>query len=85
MKITVLNGITVKFKQTALKNLEFNSRLAMLITFALKDIGKDNITDEQLSKIKQLLINEPKSVVEKDLILMPVWIRKIVTSAYGQE
>ena len=84
-QITVLNGITVKFKQTALKNLEFNSRLAMLITFALKDIGKDNITDEQLSKIKQLLINEPKSVVEKDLLLMPVWIRKIVTSAYGQE
>lgn len=84
-QITVLSGITVKFKQTALKNLAFNSRLAMLITFALKDIGKDNVTDEQLSKIKQLLTNEPKSVVEKDLTLMPVWIRKIVTSAYGQE
>lgn len=84
-QITVLNGIVVKFKQTALKNLEFNSRLAMLITFALKDIGKDNVTDEQLSTIKQLLINESKSAVEKDLILMPIWIRKIVTLAYGQE
>lgn len=84
-QITVLNGVTVKLKQTALKNLEFNSRLAMLITFALKDIGKDNVTDEQLSRIRQLLAKEPQSVVEKDLVLMPVWIRKIVTSAYEQD
>lgn len=84
-QITVLNGIIVKLKQTALKNLEFNSRLAMLITFALKDIGKDNVTDEQLTRINQLLANEPHSVVEKDLVLMPVWIRKIVTAAYGKE
>lgn len=84
-QIIVLNGVTVKLKQTALKNLEFNSRLAMLITFALKDIGKDNVTDEQLSRINHLLINEPQSVVEKDLILMPLWIRKIVAAAYGQK
>jgi len=84
-QITVLNDIKVKFKQTALKNLEFSSSLAMLITFALKDIGKDNVTDDQLAKIKQLLLNEPQSVVDKDLVLMPVWIRKIVASAYGQE
>ena len=28
--------------------------------------------------------NEPQSIVEKDLILMPVWIRKIVTAAYAR-
>ena len=84
-QITVLNNITVKLKQTALKNLEFNSQLAMLITFALKDIGKDNVTEEQLTRISQLLHNEQQSVVEKDLTLMPVWIRKIVKAAYGQE
>ena len=79
-QITVLNNITVKLKQTA-----FNSQLAMLITFALKDIGKDNVTEEQLTRISQLLHNEQQCVVEKDLTLMPVWIRKIVKAAYGQE
>ena len=84
-QITVFGRINVRFKQTALKNLAFHSRLAMLITFALKDIGKDNLTQRQLSRIKELLLNEPKMVVEKDLALMPVWIRKIVTSAYEQK
>ena len=28
--------------------------------------------------------NEPQSIVEKDLLLMPVWIRKIVTAAYAR-
>lgn len=84
-KITVFDSITVRLKQTALKNLAFHNRLAMLITFALKDIGKDGVTDKQIFRIRQLLINEPKEKVEKDLPLMPVWIRKIVTAAYEKE
>ena len=84
-QITVFDRITVRLKQTALKNLSFHNRLAMLITFALKDIGKDNVTMEHKSRIKQLLANEPQELVEKDLLLMPVWIRMIVIESYGEK
>lgn len=84
-RITVLNGITVRLKQTALKNLAFHSKFAMLLTFALKSIGKDNVTKEHLARVYQLLGKEPRDAVERDLLLMPVWIRNIITSAYGQD
>lgn len=83
--LTILNGVTVKFKQTALKNLSFNSRLAMLITFALKEIGQANITLEQITRIHSLLKNEKKEIIIKDFALMPVWIRQIILKAYNNE
>lgn len=84
-KLSVLNGIPVKLKQTALKNLSFNSRLAMLITFALKDIGQGNVTDEQIIRIHNLLANETKESIIQDLALMPVWIRQIILKTYEQD
>lgn len=84
-KLSVLNGIPVKLKQTALKNLSFNSRLAMLITFALKDIGQGNVTDEQIIRIHKLLANETKESIIQDLALMPVWIRQIILKTYEQD
>jgi hypothetical protein len=81
-QLTVLNGIPVKLKQTALKNLAFHSRLAMLITFALKDLGKENVTEEQLVRISQLLQNEDKENIVKDFVLMPIWIRQLILKAY---
>ncbi len=54
----------------------------MLITFALKSLGKMNIEQTVIKRIRELLKNEPKSEVMKDLSLMPEWIRNIVTEAY---
>lgn len=84
-KLTVLGNITVKFKQTSAKNISFQNRLAMLITFALKDYGQENVTDEHIKRICELLKNEPQEKTMKDLALMPVWIRNIIMKAYEQE
>ena len=69
-------------KNTAPRNLAFTNRLAMLINSALKSIKNDNVTSEQIAQIAHLLRNEKKDDVLADLKLMPVWIRKIITSAY---
>ncbi|MBQ8243365.1 MAG: hypothetical protein IJZ40_07875, partial [Bacteroidaceae bacterium] len=64
-------------------NLAFQSRLAMLITFALKSLKKkENVEDWQIKRISELLKNEPKELVMADLKLMPVWIRDIIKQAY---
>lgn len=51
----------------------------MLLTFALKEIGEGNVTEEQKHHIANLLKNEDKSVIEKDYSLMPNWIQLLIS------
>ena len=83
--LTVLGNIQVKFKQTSPKNISFQNKLAMLITYALRDYGQDNVSADQIEHIHTLLRQEPQEKVLKDLALMPVWIRNIVMQAYEQK
>ena len=80
--VEISNGRGITFKNTAPKNLAFKSRLAMLITFALKSLKKENIEDWQIRRIGELLQNEPKESVMADFKLMPVWIRNIIRQVY---
>ena len=47
-KVKLENGGLIEFKHTVAKNLAFTNRLAMLITFALKDYGQDGVTDKHI-------------------------------------
>jgi hypothetical protein len=76
--IKLEDGQELRFVHTALKNLQFYSRNAMLVTFALKEIGKENITDEQKEHVLQFLANEKKTHLKHDLALMPEWIQMII-------
>ncbi|MDD4403491.1 MAG: DUF6088 family protein [Parabacteroides sp.] len=75
-------GKSIQFKFTSPSNLAFTNKLAMLATFALKELGKDNITDEQLSILKNVMRKETKENVTADASLMPAWIRIIIRSIY---
>lgn len=81
-KIKVGNGRGILFKKTAPKNLAFQSELAMLITFALKELKQENVAPEHLEKLKSILQNEPKERIMVDAILMPAWIRSIIMKLY---
>ncbi len=81
-KINLGNGRYIHFKYTTPKNLSFTNPLAMLVTFALKEIGKDNVTDDIAKQIKNVLQKEQKEKVLADEALMPVWIRAFIKQAY---
>lgn len=81
-KITLKSGQGIKFVKTSPKNLAFKNRLAMLLTFALKEIGEENVTAEQKQHIAGLLKNEDKADIEKDYSLMPNWIRLLISRLY---
>jgi hypothetical protein len=49
-----------------------------LVVASLKDTGKENVTEEVLSKIKKTLILEPKEIVLADARIAPQWITNIV-------
>lgn len=84
-KLNLSNGTSIQFKYTAPKNLAFKSQLAMLITFAFKTIGKENITQDILAHTKGLLAKDDKSVIEQDYNLMPAWVSSIIKSVYEKE
>lgn len=81
-KVSLGTGRSIQFKYTTPRNLAFTNPLAMLVTFALKEVGKDNVTDDIVKRIKSVLQKERKENIQADEALMPAWIRNITRKAY---
>lgn len=81
-KIELSSGRGIQFVKTAPKNLAFKNKLAMLLTFALREIGESNVTEEQKQHITKLLNNEDKELIQKDFSLMPNWIQLLISKLY---
>lgn len=81
-KVSLGNGRSIQFKYTTPRNLAFTNPLAMLVTFALKEVGKNNVTDDIAKRIKSVLRKERKENILADEALMPAWIRNITRKAY---
>lgn len=45
---------------------------------ALRTIGKDNVSEDELQKIRALLKKEKPTRLEHDIRLAPAWIREIM-------
>lgn len=71
---------TITFKKASSKNLSFVGEISKLAIQALRTIGKDNATDEEIKQIKKILKNENPKHLQHDLLLAPVWIRKLITA-----
>ena len=80
-KVEIRNGRNIVFKHAAPKTFAFESSFAQLVYIALKEIGKDKLTKEQLMTLKQLINQQPR-ISEMDLKLMPVWVKKQITELY---
>jgi len=78
--IKIGQNATIKFQKTTAKNLAFKGKITQLVCSALKEIGKDKATDEQLRKIEQALTLENDKIIEHDAELTPEWISKIILS-----
>lgn len=79
-KITIGNR-TIQFKKTTPKNLALKGEVSKLVVQALKDIGKDKATSQELEKIQSLLLKEDKQDLKHDIGLAPQWIAEIMAKA----
>jgi predicted transcriptional regulator of viral defense system len=70
---------TITFKKASSKNLAFVGQISTLAIQALRTIGKDQATSEEIKQIKKILKNENPKHLQHDLQLAPVWIRKLIT------
>lgn len=69
---------TITFKKASSKNLSFVGAISTLAIQALRTIGKDRATEEEIKRIKKILKNENPKHLQHDLRLAPVWIRKLI-------
>jgi hypothetical protein len=76
---------SILFKKTIPKYLSFKGRITTLIVFALKEIGKDNVTDTHLQKIKEALTHEFHDNIMHDVTLAPEWIADIILKLISDE
>lgn len=72
---------TIQFKKTTPKNLALKGEISKLVVQALKDMGKNKATPQELEKIQNLLLKEDKQNLKHDIAIAPQWIAEIMAKA----
>lgn len=78
-KITLEDSRTLVFKKVAAKNFAYTSTVMQMIVFALREIGKEALTEEMISRIQRILSTVPADDFLADVRLAPEWVQKILT------
>jgi len=69
------------FKKTTPRNLAAIGKISSVVIQALKDIGKDNVTEAEIKVVLKHLKKEDPYRLEHDIRLAPEWIRIIMRKA----
>ncbi len=69
---------TITFKKATPKNVAAVGEISGLAIQALRTIGKDNVTVEEIEKTQRLLKKEKATRLQHDIRLAPAWIREIM-------
>lgn len=76
---------TIKFKKTSPKNLSVLGEISSLVIQALKEIGKENVTANEIHIVLKHLKKEKTKHLEHDINLAPEWIRVIMRKALNDK
>lgn len=71
----------IRFKKTSPKNLSAIGKISGLVIQALREIGKENVTENEIRIVLEQLKNENPFRLEHDIRLAPEWIRIIMRKA----
>lgn len=71
----------IELKRSVPKNFVFKTTLGALLMQALKSLGEKNISKQEIVQISKLIDNEKRMEHFKlDILLMPIWMRKLITN-----
>lgn len=76
---------TLKFKKTAPRNLAVKGEISGLVIHAMKALGKEGLSAEVRSRLRQLLKQEDPQTVKSDADLAPAWIRAFMLNALQKQ
>ena len=81
--IKISSGQAITFKHSAPRYFTIRSKLAILLTTALKDWKIENLSPNQIESIKLLLNSNPR-LQASDLKLMTAEVRELISSLYDE-
>jgi len=73
-----VGNYTISFIRTSPKNVAAIGKISRLAIQALKNIGKENVSQKEIEQIQNALMKEKISYLEHDLRIAPVWIKEII-------
>ncbi len=80
-RVKVGGGHGILFKHSSSgKNFDYRSELMMLIVSAMREIGRNKLTEEERSRILDLASKVPETEFNHDIQLAPAWVRTILMS-----
>jgi hypothetical protein len=75
-----LGSQNIIFKRGVPRNFAYQTTLIAYLVQALRALGKDNVGESELAQIRRLIRMEPEQEkLKQDLLLIPVWMRKILS------
>lgn len=81
----VVKGQSVFFKRAVPRNFAFKNKLMAILAQALKSIGQRQVGKNELAVIRGLFAKNPDIPhLDHDLLLLPEWMRKIISTALIQ-
>lgn len=72
-----IGATTIQLRRTTPKNMAMAGRLSGLLVQALRELGKENVTAEQLEHLKRILPMNKRQELLKDIRLAPEWMHSI--------
>lgn len=75
---TLNDGAKIEFKKSALKNIGFKYKESSLLVQALKTLGKENINDKVIEKIRTQIDDSMYEKILKDTKSSTVWIYETI-------
>ncbi|MDD3200476.1 MAG: DUF6088 family protein [Bacteroidales bacterium] len=80
-RISIGKGKGILFKHTSeMRSFAFKSEMMMMLVAALREIGQENVTAEQIAILKKHLQTISHEDYYHDIQLAPVWVRKTLAS-----
>ena len=78
-KVNLSNGRRIEFRHTSeMRIFAFSSRKMMLLSNAIRALGKENIKEGEREVIKWQLDSVPAAEFLGDILLCPEWVREIL-------
>lgn len=70
---------TIELRRTSPKNMATAGKPSGTVIQALRHVGRDNVNDEIIDKIKTALSDDDRAALKKDVDSAPDWMRPILT------
>lgn len=68
----------IVFKKASPKKLALKEGASMLVVLAFSEIGRENVSQQEIEKVTELLKKEPIEILQHNLEIAPQWIAEIM-------